>query len=145
MNDREMSTLEKAIHIAVQAHAGQTDKAGSPYILHPLRLMLEMRSETEMIAAVLHDVVEDSEWTLDTLRAEGFSEEILSAADCLTRRQGESYTAFIERIKENAIARRVKLADLEDNMDITRISILTEKDVKRLKKYHHAWKKLRRL
>lgn len=138
-----MSTLEKAIQIAVQAHTGQTDKAGAPYILHPLRLMFQMRSETEQITAVLHDVVEDSDWSLDALRAEGFSEEIISAIDSLTRRQGQSYTAFIARIKENSLARRVKLADIEDNMNMTRISIFTETDANRLEKYHRAWKSLR--
>ena len=134
-----MSNLEKAILIAVQAHKNQRDKAGETYILHPLRLMLKMDSETEMIAAVLHDVVEDSNWTLADLKREGFSEEVLSVIECLTRRDQETYEEFIERVKFNPTARKIKLADLEDNMAIKRISEPTEKDWGRLKKYHQAW------
>ena len=134
-----MSHLERAIRLAVEAHQGQKDKAGVPYILHPLRVMFGMRAETEMMTAVLHDVIEDTEWTLDTLREEGFPEQVLEALDRLTRRDEESYEAFIDRVKDNPIARSVKLADLEDNMDIKRISNLTEKDSDRLAKYHRAW------
>jgi len=137
-----MATLEKAIRIAAQAHQGQTDKAGAPYILHLLRVMLRMSSETEMMAAVLHDVVEDTNWTLDDLRKEGFPEEVLQTVHCLTRKDRESYEEFIERVKGNPIARRVKRADLEDNMDIRRNSNVTEEDIVRLKKYHRAWVKL---
>lgn len=134
-----MSNLERAIRLAAEAHQGQTDKAGMPYILHPLRVMFGMQAEAEMMTAVLHDVIEDTEWTLDTLREEGFPEQVLKALDLLTRRDEESYEAFIDRVKDNPIARRVKLADLEDNMDIKRISSLTERDGKRLAKYHRAW------
>ena len=137
-----MATLEKAILIAVQAHQGQKDKAGAPYILHPLRMMLQMPTEAEQIVAVLHDVVEDTPWTLDALRGEGFSEESIAALDCLTRREGESYEAFIERAGGNPIARRVKLADLADNMDLRRIGQLAENDLTRLKRYHRAWMRL---
>ncbi len=134
-----MATLEKAILIAAQAHQGQKDKAGEPYILHPLRVMLRMDSETEMIVAVLHDVVEDSQWTMDGLRKEGFSEEVLEIVDCLTRRKEESYEEFIGRVRPNLKAKKVKLADLEDNMDMRRIEKPTEKDWERVKKYHRAW------
>lgn len=134
-----MATLERAVQIAAQAHEGQKDKAGHPYLLHPLRMMLRMESDAARIAAVLHDVVEDSEWTLDRLRAEGFSEEVLEAVDCLTHREGESYEAFVKRVQPNAIARRVKLADLEDNMNLKRLSEVTSKDLARLEKYHRAW------
>lgn len=134
-----MSNLEKAIIIAAKAHQGQEDKAGYPYILHPIRMMLCMSSEIEMIIAVLHDVVEDTDWTLSDLQKEGFSAEVLEAVDCLTRRDGESYEKFISRVRANPIARRVKIADLEDNMNIKRISNLTEKDMERLKKYHRVW------
>lgn len=137
-----MATLERAIMIAVQAHEGQRDKAGVPYILHPFRLMVQMSSEVAMIAAVLHDVVEDTDWTLARLRTEGFSEEVVRAVDALTRREGESYEEFVRRVGENPVARRVKLADLEDNMDVRRLSRLDEKDLERLKKYHQAWLKL---
>lgn len=134
-----MSLLEDAIQIAVQAHRGQSDKAGAPYILHPLRLMLRMHHEAEQIAAVLHDVVEDTPWTLAALREHGFPPEIIDAVDGLTRRPEESYEAFIVRAGANAIARQVKIADLEDNMDIRRIGVIGPRDTERLTRYHRAW------
>ncbi len=134
-----MATLERAVQIAAEAHEGQKDKSGAPYLLHPLRMMLRMHSEPAMMAAILHDVVEDSDWTLDALRAEGFSDEVVEAVDCLTHREGESYEAFVKRAKGNAIARQVKLADLEDNMNLKRLSEVTSKDLARLEKYHRAW------
>ncbi len=137
-----MATLEKAIQIAAQAHAGQKDKSGAPYILHPLRMMMRMESEATMIAAVLHDVVEDSDWTLEQLRGEGFSEEVLQVVDCLTSRGGESYDEFIARVETSAIARQVKIADLEDNMNVKRIGEMTPKDLARIEKYHRAWRRL---
>ncbi len=139
-----MATLEKAMFIAVKAHQGQKDKAGEPYILHSLRVMLRMTSEAEMIAAVLHDIVEDTYWTTADLRKEGFAEEILEVVDCLTRRKKESYEEFIERVERTPVARKIKLADLEDNMDMRRISEPTEKDWQRLKKYHRTWLRLAR-
>lgn len=138
-----MTTLGKAIAIAAQAHQDQYDKAGAPYILHPLRMMLRMSSETEMIAAILHDVVEDTDWTLDKLRQAGFSEEVVQVVECLTHRDQETYDEFIARVRTNAIASTVKLADLEDNMDMRRLHTLTEKDAERLHKYHRAWLALR--
>ena len=134
-----MATFEDAVAIAAQAHKGQKDKAGSPYLLHPLRMMLRMNSEAAMMAAVLHDVVEDTEWTLERLREAGFSEEVLEAVDCLTHREGESYQEFVERVQTNTIARQVKIADLEDNMNVRRINQLGAKDLERLEKYHRAW------
>jgi (p)ppGpp synthase/HD superfamily hydrolase len=134
-----MATLEDAVSIAAQAHRGQKDKAGDPYLLHPLRMMLRMKSEAEMIAAVLHDVVEDSDWTLEQLRDSGFSEDVLQAVDCLTHRSGESYEEFIKRAQQNPIARQVKIADLEDNMNIQRIVEITARDLERLAKYHRSW------
>lgn len=130
--------LEKAILIAVNAHQGQIDKGGKPYILHPLRLMFSRKDEVEQIIAVLHDVIEDTDVTLDYLRKEGFSEEILSALDALTRRKGESYEEFISRIINNKAACHVKLADLNDNMNLSRIEHPTEKDYKRIEKYRKA-------
>lgn len=135
--------LDKAIWIAAQAHLGQKDKYGAPYILHPLKMMLRFPSEREMMVAVLHDVVEDNpDWDLDRLRQEGFSAEIIEAVDHLTRREEETYEEFTERAGKNALARQVKLADLEDNMDLKRIKHLTEKDLERLARYHKAWLKL---
>ena len=135
--------LDKAISIAAQAHLGQLDRMGKPYILHPLRLMFRFQSETEMIVAVLHDVVEDHpDWDLARLRQEGFSEEIVQAIDHVTRREDETYEAFVERTAGNGIALRVKLADLEDNMDIRRLNTLTAKDHDRIARYHRAWLRL---
>lgn len=133
-----MATLGRAIAIAAQAHQEQYDKAGAPYILHPLRMMAQLHGEAERIVAVLHDLIEDTDWTLDQLRAEGFSDDVLAAIDCLTRRDDESYEAFIERASHNDLARQVKLADLEDNMDLRRIAEVTDQDLERLRKYHRA-------
>jgi (p)ppGpp synthase/HD superfamily hydrolase len=138
-----MATLERAILIAAQAHLGQRDKAGTPYILHPLRMMMRMESDAAMIAAVLHDVVEDSEWTHEQLRGEGFSEEVLLAVDCLTHRDGETYDEFIARVRANTIAIQVKIADLEDNMNVKRLGEMTPKDMARIEKYHRAWRILK--
>lgn len=130
--------LEKAILIATNAHQGQVDKAGKPYILHPLRLMFSRQNETERICAVLHDVIEDTDITLDYLRNQGFSEEVLAALDALTRRSNESYDEFISRIINNKIACYVKLADLCDNMDLSRIESPSKKDYERIEKYRRA-------
>ncbi len=135
-----MSTLERAIAIAVEAHAGQSDKGGAPYVLHPLRVMLTVSTDEERIAAVLHDVVEDCPaWSLDRLRSEGFSDAVVGALDALTRRGGESYEAFVARAGKNPIARRVKLADLADNSDVSRLRREpTEADRRRLERYRRA-------
>ena len=133
-------TLERAIAIASEAHAGQKDRAGAPYILHPIRLMIQMNSEDAMMAAVLHDVVENSVWTLDDLRKEGFSNEVLNAVDSLTHRdkEGEDYWDYIQRAKSDPIAIKVKLADLEDNLNPDRLNEITEKDEKRFDRYRKA-------
>ena len=133
-----MSTLEKAIEIAARAHTGQLDKAGAPYILHPLRLMLAVRRPSERIAAVLHDVVEDTDVTLDDLRAAEFHAEVLEAVDALTKRTGESRLDAARRAVRNPIARAVKLADVADNMDLKRIGSPSEKDFARLKEYEQV-------
>lgn len=130
--------LEKAITIATIAHQGQKDKAGQPYILHPLRVMFSTKGEVERICAVLHDVIEDTDVSMDDLRNEGFSEEVLSVLDAVTKRDGESYDDFISRILPNPVACRVKLADLNDNMDLSRIKNPTEKDFQRIEKYRKA-------
>ena len=138
-----MSTLQRAIEIATQAHQGQFDKSGKDYIGHPLRVMEMGRTEEEKIAGVLHDVVEDSDWTFEALEAEGFSQEIIAALKCVTKlSENENYDDFIERVKKNPLAVAVKINDLTDNMDIRRLPYLSDKDVKRLKKYLKAYKKL---
>lgn len=133
-----MSTLERAIAIAATAHVGQVDKAGQPYILHPLRVMLRLDSPHERMAAVLHDVVEDTSVTLDQLVAEGFPAEVLSAIDALTKRSNETRLQAARRAAEHPLARRVKLADNAENMDLSRIANPTEKDFARLKEYEEV-------
>ena len=130
-----MSTLERAIAIAVQAHSGQLDKAGQPYILHPLRVMFRVESITEKIVAVLHDVVEDSPVTLEQLTQEGFASEIVAAVQALTKQAGETRLEAAKRAAANAISRAVKLADNAENMDISRIASPTPKDYQRLVEY----------
>jgi (p)ppGpp synthase/HD superfamily hydrolase len=131
--------LETAISIATNAHKGQTDKGGKPYILHPFRVMLSVGdSEVAQTVAVLHDVVEDTDWTLDALRAEGFPEEVLDGIDAVTRREGESYEDFVDRAARNPIGRRVKIADIKDNMDLSRIQEPTDQDYARVEKYRAA-------
>ena len=140
--------LEDAIAIAAGVHKGQTDKAGAPYILHPLRLMMRMTSTDAMITAILHDVVEDSsqedKWTFARLRKYGFSERVVEAVDGVTSRSadGESYEEFLERAAINPIAREVKIADLEDNMNLLRLSEVGQKELDRLQKYHRSWLRL---
>ncbi|RTE02446.1 HD domain-containing protein [Paenibacillus whitsoniae] len=133
-----MSLLTKAILLAAKAHDGQEDKGGQPYILHPIRLASRAKSEEDAIVAVLHDVVEDSNITLFDLQKEGFSPSVIDALDCLTRRADESYDAFIERVKLNPLATRVKLLDLEDNSDVNRIPNPTKQDYERIDKYKKA-------
>lgn len=137
-----MSNLERAIEIAVTAHKGQTRKDGSPYVLHPLRLMMSVSTTAEKIVAVLHDVVEDSEMSSQQLKHEGFSEEILDALALVTHDPEQSYDEYISKIKNNSIARAVKLADLEDNSNVHEIPQLTPSDLTRLEKYHRAYKTL---
>ena len=141
-----MSTIERAIEIALLAHIGQKDKSGVEYILHPLRVMERGKTEVEKICGVLHDVVEDSDWTIEDLINEGFSEEVISVIKCLTKEtDNEDYDEFIERIAKDPIATKVKLNDLLDNMDITRLNELSEQDLHRLNKYLRAYKKLNKL
>jgi len=138
-----MPTLADAILLAAQAHRGQVEKAGEPYVLHVLRVMFRLESEQERIVGVLHDLIEDTAYTLDDLRALGYPEAVLAALDCLTRKPAETYEQFIERAGANPLARRVKLADLEDNMDIRRLPMLGEEDMERLQRYFNAWLWLR--
>jgi len=130
-----MSTLERAIQIAAKAHEGQVDKAGAAYILHPLRVMMAVASDHERMAAVLHDVVEDTDWTFEGLIAEGFPEEVVAAIHCLTKHPGEARLDAAARAAANPIARVVKLADVTDNMNLARIPNPTAKDHARLTEY----------
>lgn len=138
-----MSTLQRAIEIATVAHKGQFDKSGKDYIGHPLRVMEMGKTEEEKIVGVLHDVIEDTDWTFERLEAEGFSQEVIAALRCITKNsENENYDDFIERVKKNPLAVAVKINDLTDNMDIRRLPYLSDKDVKRLKKYLKAYKRL---
>ena len=147
--------LENAIKIAVEAHTGQVDKGGSPYILHPLRVMLSLDKEEERIVGVLHDVVEDcAGWSWERLEAEGFSKEIIQALKSVSKTPAEEaeyqslpedqrldhYLRFIERAKANEISRQVKAADIKDNLDISRIDDITQEDIHRLNRYKAALK-----
>lgn len=139
-----ISLLEKSIIIATTAHSGQFDKGGNPYILHPLRVMLSLDNDEDRIVGILHDVLEDTSITLIHLEDNGFLDEIeiLDALVSITRKSNESYKDFILRVKLNPIALRVKLADLKDNMNISRINSPTEKDFLRIEKYKKAYKLL---
>ena len=150
--------LEKAIKIAVEAHTGQVDKGGNPYILHPLRVMLSLDTEEERIVGVLHDVVEDCEgWTWERLGEQGCSDEIIEALKSVSKTPEEEkqfkkmddpnekldhYLEFIKRAKFNKIGRNVKAADIKDNLDISRIDDITESDIDRLNRYKAALKLL---
>ena len=134
--------LDHALKIALKAHAGQKDRGGAPYILHPLRLMMQMESEFEMLAAVLHDVIEDSSVTLDHLIKAGFAEEVIEAVDALTLKEGQSYDDYIEGCAANPIALKIKIADLNDNMNLRRILDLMEVDRERMDRYRRAYRRL---
>ena len=133
-----MSTLDRAIEIALNAHAGQRDKGGEPYILHPLRVMLRMTTDEERIVAVLHDVVEDSSYTFQDLLAAGYSSSVVGALEALTKRPGESRLEAAARAAANPLARTVKLADNAENSDLSRIPEPTDKDFARLEQYRQV-------
>jgi (p)ppGpp synthase/HD superfamily hydrolase len=137
-----VATLDRAVQIAAAAHYGQVDRYGAPYILHPIRTMMAVNGENAKIAAILHDVVEDSDWEITGLKKEGFSDPILAAVDALTRRDSETYGAYIERLLPNELARTVKIADLQDNMDLKRAHRLTADDAQKFVRNHRAWLKL---
>jgi (p)ppGpp synthase/HD superfamily hydrolase len=137
-------TLEEAIAFAVQKYTGHApDKGGTPYLLHPLRVMLAMDTDEERRVAVLHDVVEDCGVTPEELLGLGYPAREVEAVVALSRRDGESYQAFIERLRPDALARKVKLADLEHNMDVRRLEVVDEEARQRLDRYLQAWKRLR--
>lgn len=136
------NSLETAIKIAVTAHSGQVDKANQPYILHPLRVMFSLQTDKERIVGVLHDVIEDTDITYEYLKSNGFDDEIIEGIKSVTKVQDETYDEFIDRAKLNSIGINVKLADLEDNMNINRIENPTDKDCQRMEKYRKAKERL---
>lgn len=134
--------VEKAISIALEAHAGQVDKYGQPYIFHVMRVMNEGETQDEKIAGVLHDIIEDSDWTLEALSKEGFSELIIETIGLLTKAEGEDYLNYVKRLSDHPLAKKIKLRDLKDNMDIRRMDEIREKDIERLNRYLLAWRML---
>lgn len=138
----EAQMIEVALRRALTAYSGKVDKGGKPYILHPLRLMARLNDPIGQCVALLHDVIEDSDTTADDLREDGFPESVVTAVEVLTRRRGESYEAFIDRVRVHPLARKVKLLDIEDNLNLLRLSIVTENDLRRVAKYHRAWMRL---
>lgn len=133
-----MSNFDKALDIAVEAHKGQTDKAGHPYINHPFRISTKMDTKEEKIVALLHDVLEDSNLTISELSSYGFSQEVLNAICCITKTKAENYDLYIEKVKTNELATKVKIADLIDNINLSRLSTVSIKDINRTRKYLDA-------
>jgi len=129
---------KKAIKLMFELHKEQTDKSGLPYVFHPFHLAEQMGDENTCCAALLHDTIEDTPCTLEELRAQGFSEDIVEAVGLLTHPEGEEYLHYVSRIGKNPIARAVKLADLRHNSDITRLDEVREKDLQRVEKYKKA-------
>ena len=134
-----MKLIETSLQIALRAYAGKTDKAGREYILHPLRVMAKMKTDLERSAALLHDVLEDSDITAEELLAEGIPAEVVEAVRFLSKQEGEDYQDFVRRARQNRLAAAVKIADIEDNIDILRLASVDEHDLARIRKYHTAW------
>ena len=133
-----MVLYQQALAIARDAHKGQVDKAGVDYIQHPLFVASLVEGELAKTVALLHDVVEDSDWTLEDLRKKGLPEEVVQAVGILTKKRNEKYEEYILRVKQNPLARQVKLADLQHNSDLSRLTTVTEIDRKRAEKYRQA-------
>ncbi len=129
---------KKAMRIAFDVHKEQTDKTGLPYIYHPIHLAEQMDNETTVCVALLHDVVEDSDVTIDVLRTYGFTDEILAAIQLLTHEESVPYMEYVAKIKTNPIAKQVKLADLAHNSDLSRLAHINEKALRRCEKYKAA-------
>lgn len=136
-----MNSIERALQLALAAHEGQVDKAGKPYILHPMTVASLQKTEECIIVALLHDVVEDAKdrgFTLEYIADHGFSYEVIEALRLLTHDKDVDYFEYIHAIKQNEIARKVKLADLAHNSDLSRLEKVTDKDMQRKRKYEKA-------
>ena len=131
-----------AINIAIKAHHKQLDRSGQPYITHPFRVMESGQTLEEKIVGVLHDVIEDTTLTLNDLSVEGFSDVIIDAVDALSKTENEAYDHYIARVEKNELAIRVKLNDLTDNMDLKRLTEITDDDIVRMRKYLKAYNQL---
>jgi len=125
-------TIEDAIELATEAHRGQVDKNGELYIYHPLRVMLAVSTDYEKMAAVMHDIIEDTKWTIEDLAVEGFSNEVVKAIKVITKRKDQSYDDYLKLVKDNPIARIVKIADIRDNSSTNRLFKLEVDDITRL-------------
>ena len=132
--------LDKAARICVEKHAGQRDKTGTAYFLHPMRVAMRRKSDEEKMVALLHDTIEDTDVTPEYLLAEGFPQAIVDGVLSVTKREGEGYEEFVARAKRNPVGRTVKLHDLEDNLDISRITELDAGMMERYNKYLRAYR-----
>lgn len=133
---------KKAIKLMYEKHQNQVDKSGMPYVFHPWHVAEEMTNENATIVALLHDIVEDTDVTLEQLINMGFNNEVVEAISCMTHREGEEYLDYVNRLSANSIARKVKLADLKHNMDYTRLDNVSEKDLAKLEKYKISYELL---
>lgn len=131
--------IETALRIATAAHDGQLDRGGEPYILHPLHVAMQLGSQDEKVVAILHDVLEDTEVTEDDLVREGIKPRQLAALHALTKREGQTYDQYLRAVADNQLARVVKMADLEHNMDLTRLKYVSKADRQRHEKYQATW------
>lgn len=129
---------KKAMKLAYEAHQGQKDKDGMPYIFHPMHMAEQMKDEDTTVCALLHDVVEDTSYTLADLKGMGFSPEVMDALALLTHDKSIPYMDYVRRIRTNRIAAAVKLADLQHNSDISRLDVVDEPARERVKKYRQA-------
>ncbi len=129
---------KKAVNVMYQAHQGQMDKGGFPYCFHPYQVAQGMDDETSCTCALLHDVVEDTDLTFEDLSGMGFPAEVIDVLKLLTHREGVSYMDYVRNLAGNPTARKVKLADLHHNSDLSRINEVTEKDLERIKQYKEA-------
>ena len=129
---------KKALKLCFEAHKAQLDKSGIPYVFHPFHLAEQMKDENTTIVALLHDVIEDTDYTFNDLIAMGFDGAIIEAIKLMTHEEGVPYMDYVEKIKSNPIAREVKLADLRHNSDLSRLDAPTEKDKMRVEKYRKA-------
>ena len=129
---------KKAMKIAFEAHSGMTDKSGLPYIMHPLHLAESMTDETTTAVALLHDVIEDTDITAQMLLEMGMPEEVVCGVLAMTHGENEDYFEYVARVKKNPYALKVKIADLEHNSDMSRLDVVTQKDIRRVEKYKKA-------
>ena len=129
---------KKALKLCFEAHKAQTDKTGLPYVFHPFHLAEQMTDEYTTVTALLHDVVEDTDYTLNDLQEMGYPDEVIQALSLLTHDDGSEYMDYVKRLKNNPIARAVKLADLKHNSDLSRYDTIDNQAIKRTAKYQQA-------